>query len=99
MDTVSMEGFAPRTVDKVERLLDLMEEDERPALRELMATTERFKESRVLPRNEDEREYLGLFAAGEYHPALIFPDERMAAAAEMSPAALWKLQNLRKLRA
>ena len=26
MGTVSMEGFAPRTVDKVERLLDLMEE-------------------------------------------------------------------------
>lgn len=26
MGAVSMEGFAPRTVDKVERLLDLMEE-------------------------------------------------------------------------
>ena len=55
MDTVSMEGFAPRTIDKVKRLLDLMEEDERPALRELMATAERLIESRILPRNESAR--------------------------------------------
>ena len=29
MGAVSMEGFAPRTIDKVERLLDLVEEMER----------------------------------------------------------------------
>lgn len=92
------ERFADREAELESQLLPMLrEEDERPTLGMLMATAERFIESRVLPRTDDERDYLDLFAAGEYRPALIFPDERMAAAAEMSPAALWKLRNLRKM--
>lgn len=60
MDAISTREFAPRTVDKVERL--------------------------------------ELFAAGVYRPELLFPDERMVAAAMQSPAALWKLQNLRHMK-
>ena len=92
------ERFADREAELESQLLPMLrEKDARPTLGGLMATAERFIETRVLPRTDDEREYLDLFAAGEYRPALIFPDERMAAAAEMSPAALWKLQNLRKM--
>lgn len=69
--------------------------NERPTLQGLMETAERFIKTRVLPRTDAEREYLDLLAAGDYRPGLLFPDERMAAATERSPAALWKLQNLR----
>lgn len=128
MDAVSARGFAPRAVDKVDRLLDLMEEmgrhpdlagklamhggtainlfmldaprlaDDRPTLQGLMAAAERFVGARVLPRTDGEREYLDRFAVGDYRPGLLFPDEWMATAAERSPAALWKLQNLRRMK-
>lgn len=92
------ERFADREEELESQLLPMLRSaDERPTLQGLMATAERFIEARVLPRTDGEREYLDLFAAGEYRPGLLFPDERMAAAAEMSPAALWKLQNLRKM--
>lgn len=68
-----------------------------PSIGELMSSAERFIEERIQPRNGDEREYLRLFAAGDYRPELLFPDTRMASAAKRSPAALWKLQNLRRM--
>lgn len=71
--------------------------DERPTLQGLMATAEKFITTRVMPRTDGEREYLDRLAVGDYRPGLLFPDERMAAAAQQSPAALWKLQNLRRM--
>lgn len=96
------EGRAERFADREEELESqlvpmLRATDEHPTLHGLMETAERFIETRVYPRTDAEREYLDRLAAGDYRPGLLFPDERMAAAAEQSPAALWKLQNLRRM--
>ena len=72
--------------------------DERPTLQKLIVNAEQFIERRVLPRTDSERKYLELFAAGDYRPELLFSDTRRAEAAEQNPAALWKLQNLRRMR-
>lgn len=93
------EKFADREEELESQLIPMLRAaDERPALRRLMAAAERFVEARVLPRTDDERRYLELFAAGDYRPELIFPDGRMAEAAARNPAALWKLQNLRRMK-
>ena len=90
--------FADREDELESQLIPMLRTvDERPTLQGLMETAERFIEARVLPRTEAEREYLDRLATGDYRPGLLFPDERMAAAAEQSPAALWKLRNLRHM--
>lgn len=90
--------FADRQGELESQLLPMLRAaDERPSLQGLMETAERFIEAHVLPRTDAEREYLDRLAAGDYRPGLLFPDERMAAAAERSPAALWKLRNLRRM--
>lgn len=76
----------------------LSDRDAKPALEDLIVEADRFIRTRVLPRTDSEEEYLARFAKGDYAPALVFDDERMARAAEASPQALWKLQNLRKMR-
>ena len=57
-----------------------------------------FIDAYVKPTNDDEAEYLQRFAAGDYHPELLFSDESMAQAALASPEALWKLRNLKMMR-
>lgn len=99
----SFEGRAERFADRQEELESqlipmLRVANERPTLQGLMEAAERFIEARVLPRTDAEREYLDRLAAGDYRPGLLFPDERMATAAEQNPAALWKLQNLRRMK-
>ena len=93
------ERFADKEAELKSQLLPMLRAvDERPTLQKLIASAEQFIERRVLPRTDSERKYLELFAAGDYRPALLFPDTRMAATAEQSPAALWKLQNLKRVK-
>ena len=93
------ERFAGKEGELESQLLPMLRSaDEHPSLQGLMAAAERFIEERVLPRTDGEREYLDRFASGDYRPDLLFPDGRMAAAAEVSPVALWKLQNLRRMK-
>lgn len=92
------ERFADRNEELSSQLLPMLRAaDQHPTLKGLMSTAEQFIETRIQPRNDKERKYLNLFAAGDYKPELIFPDDQMAKAAEQNPAALWKLQNLRRM--
>ena len=75
----------------------LSERNELPGLETLVRDAETFVGERVLPRTESEREYLSLFAQGDYHPELLFEDEGMARAAKASPQAQWKLSNLKRM--
>ena len=93
------ERFTDKEAELESQLLPMLRaSDERPTLQKLIANAERFIERRVLPRTDGERAYLELFAAGDYRPELLFPDARMAEAAKQNPAALWKLQNLKRMR-
>ena len=93
------ERFADREDELEAQLLPMLRAaDAPPTIQELMATAEQFIVRRIMPRTDGEREYLDRFAEGDYRPDLLFPDNRMTAAAERSPAALWKLQNLRHMK-
>lgn len=90
--------FADRRSEFEDQLLPMLRRGgDRPTLTDLMRDGESFVERYVLPRTDVEREYLERFAAGEFRPVLVFPDEAMADAASRSPEALWKLRNLRKM--
>lgn len=71
---------------------------ERPTIEELLEDAEHFIARWVLPRTDEEREYLDRLAGGHYSPELVFPDKSMARAATENPEALWKVKNLRKMR-
>ena len=75
----------------------LRSRDAAPTLTGLMDAAEAFTQSYILPRNDDERLYLELFADGKYQPELLFGEGDIARAAAASPEALWKLANLRKM--
>ena len=75
----------------------LRERGDLPGLETLVRDAEAFVETRVLPRTESEKEYLSLFAQGDYRPELLFEDEGMARAATASPQAQWKLSNLKRM--
>ena len=90
--------FADRQGELESQLLPMLRSrDNEPTLTGLMDAAEAFTQSYILPRNDDERLYLGLFANGEYRPELLFNDTDVARAAAASPEALWKLANLRKM--
>lgn len=97
------EGRSRRFADRQSELEDqlypmLRSSARRPSIESLMDDAERFIADWVKPRTDSEEEYLERFAAGEYRPELVFGDEGMARAAAVNPEALWKLENLRKMR-
>ncbi|MBM6907151.1 hypothetical protein H7U33_01860 [Collinsella intestinalis] len=93
------ESFADRQEELEDKLIPMLRTaGERPALQWLMETAEHFIETRVPPRTEAEREHLDRFAAGDYRLGLLFPDEQTATTTKQNPAALWKLQNLRRMK-
>lgn len=93
------ERFASRQGELENQLLPMLHSrDEEPTLEGLMDAAEAFTRDYVLPRDENERLYLNLFAGGEYRPDLLFGEGDAARAAAVSPEALWKLANLRKMR-
>ena len=69
-----------------------------PTIDSLILDAEAFIDSYVMPRTDDEREYLDRFSSGDYQPGLLFRDADMARRASLNPEALWKLKNLRKMR-
>ena len=96
------EGREQRFADRLPELADqlypmLRSSTEHPTLKALMEDAKRFIADWVLPKTNEEREYLERLASGNYRPELIFPDETMAKAAAVNPEALWKVENLRKM--
>lgn len=90
--------FIDRQKEFEDQLLPMLKQsEERPILQKLILDAEDFTERYVLPRTESEREYLRLFASGDFRPELLFADIAMADAASKSPEALWKMQNLKKI--
>lgn len=69
-----------------------------PTLEEMTADGDKFVTKLVLPQDANEREFLARFARGELEPGLLFEDAAMARAALPSPAAQWKLRNLRSMK-
>ena len=76
----------------------LRRSEDRPALESLIADAHSFVSDYVMPRTDAEREYLDRFERGDYRPSLLFADGDMAGRACESPEALWKLENLRRMR-
>ena len=96
------EGREQRFADRLPELADqlypmLRSSIEHPTLKALMEDAERFIADWVLPKTDEEREYLERLAGCDYRPELVFPDESMAKAAAVNPEALWKVENLRKI--
>lgn len=93
------ERFADRQNELESQLLPMLHSrDDRPTLLGLIDDAEAFTQNYILPRDDDERLYLKLFAEGEYQPELLFGEGDVARAAAMSPEALWKLTNLKKMK-
>lgn len=91
--------FEDRQRDLEDQLLPMLHSrDEEPTLAGLMDNAEGFTSAYILPRDDDERLYLELFAKGEYRPELLFGECDIARAAAASPEAQWKLANLKKMR-
>lgn len=71
--------------------------DDRPTLDEMIGNAARYLIDHVAPKDEDEEEYLRrLDEESVYSPELLFsawPD--VLERARVSPAASWKVQNLR----
>ena len=96
------EGRSARFVGREDEIEDqlipmLRSRDARPTLGGLMDDAEALIRDYVLPRNADERQYLELFARGDYQPELLFGEGTVADAAKCSPEAQWKLANLKKM--
>ena len=91
--------FEEMQSDLAEQLYPMLRQREGlPTIDSLILDAEAFIDSYVMPRSDDEREYLERFAAGDYQPGLLFSDADMARRASQSPEALWKLKNLRRMR-
>ena len=85
--------------DLAEQLYPMLRQREGlPTIDSLILDAEAFIDSYVMPRSDDEREYLERFAAGDYQPGLLFSDADMARRASQNPEVLWKLKNLRRMR-
>lgn len=93
------ERFSTCQKDLESQLLPMLRRrDKEPTLADLMDDAEDFISSWVLPKDDDERLYLKLFAMGEYRPELLFGEGDIARAAAESPEAQWKLANLKKMK-
>ena len=89
--------FASLSREYEEQLVPMLRKGSESDLGDLVSIACEFIESFVLPRDDSEREYLDLFAAGEYRPELLFGPCEEAERAAVNPEALWKLQNIRKM--
>ena len=99
----SFEGRERRFLDRKAELEDqlypmLRSTVARPTLSSLMQDAKRFISDWVLPKTDSEREYLEQLADGVYRPELVFQDQSMLDAATVNPEALWKVENIRKMR-
>ena len=92
------ERFENLHFDFRDQLLPMLRESEQEVTLEgLIEGAKTFISQYVSPRTDDEREFLERFARGDFNPALLFGDNALAEAAQVSPEAQWKLLNLKKM--
>lgn len=98
VDATIAERFASRHEDIGTDLYPVLNVADRPTLDEMIGSASRFIVDHVTPKEDDEEEYLRrLDQESEYSPDLLFsawPDVLDRAVA--SPAAAWKVGNLKK---
>jgi predicted nucleotidyltransferase component of viral defense system len=97
VDATIAERSSNRREDIQTDLYPVLNMADRPALNEMIENASRFIVDHVAPTEDEETEYLRLLdEESEYAPELLFsPWPDVLAQARMSPAALWKVQNLR----
>ena len=90
--------FFDKEFELATQLYPMLKSDERPTLIELIEAATSFVNDYVLPRDDSEQAYLSHFAKAEYLPELLFAKyPKVLESAQVSPEALWKLQNLKKM--
>ena len=92
------ERFADRFEDIESDLYPVLHLDDRPTLVTMMASAACYLRDHVAPREEEEREYLRLLdEESRYVPDLLFaPWPEVLKRSEVSPAAAWKVTNLKR---
>lgn len=97
IDETIAEQFAQRREDIEADLYPVLNVADRPALEEMIENAGLFITSHVAPKEDEEKEYLRLLDEESYYePGLLFsPWPTVLKQAVTSPAALWKVQNLR----
>lgn len=92
------ERFAGRHEDIETDLYPVLNVADRPTLDEMIENAGRFIVDHVAPKEDEEAEYLRLLdEESKYEPGLLFsPWPTVLAQAVASPAAAWKLKNLKK---
>lgn len=90
--------FASRRAEVESELYPVLNIDDRPTLEAMIESAGRYIDEHVAPRDDEEKEYLRLLdEASQYVPSLLFSSwPSVLKRAEASPAAEWKVQNLRK---
>lgn len=83
--------------DEVEsQLYPVLRADDRPTLEQMMDAAAKYVDEHVAARDEEDLEYLRLLSENEYRPDLLFSQwPAVLRQAIVSPAAAWKLQNLK----
>jgi len=90
--------FSSRANEVEDELYPVLNVRDRPTLETMMESAARYIGEHVAPKEDEEQEYLlRLGESSEYVPRLLFDRwPTVLARAEMSPAAEWKVMNLRK---
>jgi predicted nucleotidyltransferase component of viral defense system len=98
IDESVAERFADRFEDIEGDLYPVLHMDDRPTLITMMASATRYLRDHVAPQEEEEREYLRLLdEESRYVPKLLFaPWREVLKRSEVSPAAAWKVANLKR---
>ena len=97
IDTSIAERFADRHEDIRTDLYPVLSIEDRPTLDEMIENTARYLVDHVAPKGEEEEEYLRrLDGESDYAPELLFASwPEVLEQATVSPAAAWKVRNLR----
>ena len=98
IDASVAQKFASRRAEVGSELYPVLNVDDRPTLEAMIESAGRYIDEHVAPRDDEEKEYLRLLdEASQYVPNLLFSSwPSVLRRAEASPAAEWKVQNLRK---
>jgi hypothetical protein len=93
-----VEKFASRASEVEDVLYPVLNVRDRPTLEAMMESAARYISEHVAPTEDEEHEYLRrLEESSEYIPRLLFaPWPAVLERAQVSPAAEWKVMNLRK---
>lgn len=97
IDATITERFANRHEDIETDLYPVLNVADRPTLEEMIENAGHFVVDHVAPKEDEEEEYLRLLdQESEYQPELLFsPWPEVLRQAVISPAAAWKVKNLR----